>query len=124
MGGVAVFYDDGGTDVYEALRESFRAIRGVEAGVRHVILLSDGHTPGSLFRSLVTGAAADKVTLTTVGIGDGADIGLLRKLADWGRGAFRFAQRCPASAVHHQQVGLLAQELAGTLPYHNVIFGQ
>ncbi len=83
----------GGTNINLAVKDGIAALRRVPFGIRHAILLSDGHTPPALFKTLVEGAAAERITLSAIAIGDEADTRLLDKLATWGRGAFKWASR-------------------------------
>ncbi len=48
--------------------------------------MTDGQTQGSGYDTLVQHIAADGITLSTVGIGDGADAQLLGDMASWGGG--------------------------------------
>lgn len=76
----------GGTVMYPALEAARDALRQVEAKVKHVIVLSDGQTDPGAFQTLVTGMAAEKITVSTVAIGRDADLGIMRNIAGWGRG--------------------------------------
>jgi Ca-activated chloride channel family protein len=82
----------GGTDIYRALRQAFQAIGAMDVAVRHVILLSDGHTPMAPFSRLLADARARKITLSTVGIGQDFDMQLLGLLAKQSAGAFEWAR--------------------------------
>lgn len=82
----------GQTDIYPALAAAYEALRGVPAAVRHVVLLSDGHTVEHAYEDLVRRMAADRITLSTVAVGSGANRAFMRSLAAWGRGrAYAFA---------------------------------
>lgn len=76
----------GGTDLAPALREAGRALRVADAGRRHIVVLTDGHTRPSDFYGLTRGLSAAGITISTVAIGDQADRSLLEHLADWGQG--------------------------------------
>lgn len=78
----------GGTHIYRGLYKGYRRLLESEAKLKHMILLSDGHSQGSGYRQLVSHIAADDITLSTVGIGSGADKKLLQNLAEWGGGAY------------------------------------
>ncbi len=83
----------GETDVYAGMAMAAERARGAKFPVRHVIVMTDGQTPSAEFRKLVEGMAADGVTVSTVGIGDDFDGGLLANMAQWGRGRFYFTSR-------------------------------
>lgn len=77
----------GGTQLAPGLALAARALERSQAQAKHVILLSDGRAPdlgrgGQLARAL----RARDVTLSTVGIGEGADAPNLRRLAQLGGG--------------------------------------
>jgi Mg-chelatase subunit ChlD len=76
----------GGTVMYPALESARDALRQVEAKVKHVIVLSDGQTDPGAFQNLVTGMAADRITVSTVAIGRDADLDIMKNIASWGRG--------------------------------------
>jgi hypothetical protein len=76
----------GGTNFFPALKVGYRDILEQPCGIRHVILLTDGDTRPAVFRDLVEKGVEQKVTLSTVAIGDDADTDLLARLAGWGKG--------------------------------------
>lgn len=73
----------GQTDIYQALHAASRVLGEEQAPIRHLVLLTDGrHTgPAAVFLPLVREMAAQGITLTAVGLGQGADEVLLSKLA-------------------------------------------
>lgn len=76
-----------GTEIYPALALGFDAIRNVEADVRHIVLLSDGKSrtgTRETYARLIDDVVADRVTLSTIAIGEDADTDLLNFLADQG----------------------------------------
>ena len=78
----------GGTEIFPALDMAYQDISVVQARKKHVILLSDGRSPTQGIRDLVQAMIAENVTVTTVGLGDGADGELLRSIADAGGGRY------------------------------------
>lgn len=80
----------GGTNIYPGLYDAFQALQEEDAKLKHIILLSDGQTEGSGYDTLVGHIAADGITLSTVGIGEGADMRLLEDMASWGNGESYF----------------------------------
>ncbi len=77
---------DGGTDLYPALSNVFRFIKQVKAAKKHVIVLSDGETKKADFKTLVKSMSASAISVSTVAIGNNADIKLMKSIAAWGRG--------------------------------------
>ncbi|MEK7469753.1 MAG: VWA domain-containing protein [Planctomycetota bacterium] len=83
----------GETHIYAGLEMAGERARALKFPVRHIIVMTDGQTRPADFRKLVEGLAADGVTVSTVGIGDELDSGLLANMAQWGRGRFYFTAR-------------------------------
>ncbi len=83
---VAALTADGGTNFYPALKMGYEAIKNQPVGIRHIILLTDGVTREAVFNPLIDDGVKSDVTLSTIGVGDGADMRLLARLAGRGRG--------------------------------------
>lgn len=83
---LASLTSDGGTDVYKALVEAYRAVAAKEAAIKHVLVLSDGLTDKADFRSLVQKMVRDGITVSTVSVGSDADIQLMADIARNGKG--------------------------------------
>jgi Ca-activated chloride channel homolog len=81
----------GGTDVYKGMVEGFHALSQVKAIKKHLILLSDGLTPKADFEGLVRQMAQQRITVSTVALGEDADKWLMSQVADWGHGRYYFA---------------------------------
>ncbi len=88
IGEISSLKAGGGTDMFPALKEAYQALYEREALVKHVVLLSDGRSVPGDFESLVKRMAKDKITVSTVAIGQDSDIPLMRQLARLGRGRF------------------------------------
>ena len=82
----------GGTGIAPALRDAYRILSHSRARIKHVILLSDGRFAPADFESLTAALAADAITVSTVAIGAGADVDLLRNIARWGGGRAYFTE--------------------------------
>jgi uncharacterized membrane protein len=81
----------GGTEIYPAVETAFEALDGVDADVKHLIVLTDGQDAGANnYQPLIDQMRAARVTVSTVAVGDDADQGLLSALARAGRGRFHF----------------------------------
>ena len=85
-GRLAALTHGGGTDLFKALQEGLRTLRGVPAVKKHLIALSDGLTPNLAFEALMRDAVADNITVTTVALGQDADRTLMDAIAHWGKG--------------------------------------
>jgi uncharacterized protein YegL len=75
----------GGTNIYPGLREAFELLQGINAKVKHVIVLSDGEAPYDGIADLVSDMRASRITVSCVGVA-GADRNLLSLIADNGDG--------------------------------------
>ncbi|MEK3882245.1 VWA domain-containing protein [Paenibacillus sp. PL2-23] len=84
---------EGGTEIYSALDEGYRGLLDMEAERKHMILLTDGQSSTSMNYGKITSAMTDnKMTLSTVAVGDGADTVLLKRLANDGKGRYYFTR--------------------------------
>ena len=89
-GRISAVKSGGGTNMYPALHMAHRALLNTRASIRHAIALTDGQTQPADFYELVSQMAADRITVSTVGVGEGADVALLRQIAEWGGGRYYF----------------------------------
>ncbi len=79
----------GGTNLPPALVEAGRLLNGVEAKVKHIIVLSDGLSQGrSSLAGIAQGLAAGGVKVSAIAVGDQADAAGLSDIAQAGGGAF------------------------------------
>lgn len=85
---IARIQPGGGTEIFGALDASFQDMTVAQARRKHVILLTDGRAPTGGIKELVTGMAADSITISSVGLGNDLDEQLLRMISDIGGGRF------------------------------------
>lgn len=80
----------GGTYIYGAMNAALDILKGADASVKHVILLTDGQSTGSPMQgvAIANEMAANRITLSTVAVGEGADRNLLAGLANVGGGQY------------------------------------
>ena len=81
---------------WPGLREAVDELLPARARKKHIILLSDGQSPYDEIPDLVDAATAARITVSAVGVGDGADQTLLKMIATRGGGRF-YHTRDPAS---------------------------
>ena len=72
---------DGGTQIAPALTEAYRKIMPVSATYKHIVLLTDGISEEGDSMALAREAAAQKVTISTVGLGQDVNRAYLEKIA-------------------------------------------
>ena len=86
----------GGTDIEAALAEGLPTLARQPTGVRHAVLFTDGRSfsnDNARYQRLVETARRADITLSTIAIGQDADVTLLKQLAVWGNGRYYFADR-------------------------------
>ena len=82
----------GGTQLLPPLQEAYQQLAAATARIKHVILLTDGQAEYQGILELVNQMVAQKITVSTVGVGSGADQTLLTAIAENGGGRFYFTQ--------------------------------
>lgn len=85
---IATIRADGGTSILPALEAAYLSLKDVDTKLKHIILLTDGQAEKSGYNELLDKIREAKITLSTVAVGDGADIPLLKTLASRGNGRF------------------------------------
>lgn len=82
----------GGTNAMPALREAYLQLAGSKALVKHVILLSDGESPENGVAALLGDMREADITVSAVGVGEGAGKDFLHRVAERGRGRYFFSE--------------------------------
>jgi|YNPMSStandDraft_1061717.scaffolds.fasta_scaffold00398_12 uncharacterized membrane protein len=77
---------DGGTQIAPALQEAYRRILPVRANYKHIVLLTDGISEEGDSMALARDAVANRVTISTVGLGQDVNRSFLERLALTARG--------------------------------------
>lgn len=85
-GEIATLRAGGGTDLYPALQAGIRELSKSALSSRHILVLSDGATAPANFDNLMAQARQQNIRVTTVAVGQGADIVFLTRLAQLGKG--------------------------------------
>src|SRR5512144_3144114 len=75
----------GGTNIYPGLKEAYEILQGINAKVKHVILLSDGEAPTDGLVELIQDMRSARITVSSVGV-QGADRNLRSMISDAGEG--------------------------------------
>ena len=81
---------DGGTQIAPALAEAFHKITPVTAVYKHIVLLTDGISEEGDSIALAKEAAANHVTISTVGLGQDVNRAYLEKIASNSKGKSYF----------------------------------
>jgi uncharacterized membrane protein len=82
---IARLQSGGGTNIYPGLKDAFEILQGINAKVKHVILMTDGEAPTDGIAELVQDMRASRITVSCVGV-QGADRSMLSMIADTGDG--------------------------------------
>jgi len=90
MDRVGRIFASGRTNLMPAIDEARRALDRVQAGRKHMIVLTDGKIPdeGPFYLQLTDQLRTSGITTSTVMLGDESDIGMLRDMAKRGGGSF------------------------------------
>jgi Ca-activated chloride channel family protein len=87
---VAGITPDGGTQIAPALAEAYRKILPTTATYKHIVLLTDGISEEGDSMGLAKEASNNKVTISTVGLGQDVNRAYLEKVATSARGKSYF----------------------------------
>lgn len=76
----------GGTNAYPGMVRAREELNRVKSKIKHMIVLTDGQTSGEGYQALASQCHAEGITISTVAIGSGAQVGLLQSIAAAGGG--------------------------------------
>jgi Mg-chelatase subunit ChlD len=83
---VSAIEASGSTMIYPPLEQAFLALKNVKARAKHVVLLSDGRSYPDDFEGLTKRMVEAKITVSSIAVGQAADVELLANIAKWGHG--------------------------------------
>ena len=87
---IAGITPDGGTQIAPALTEAYQKILPVEATYRHILLLTDGISEEGNSYAIAKDAKAQRVTISTIGLGADVHREYLEMIASLAEGKFYF----------------------------------
>lgn len=85
-GQIALIGSGGGTNIYPGMVKAREELSKVKAKVKHMIVLTDGQSSGEGYQTLASQCHAEGITISTVAVGAGAQVGLLQSIAAAGGG--------------------------------------
>ncbi|HEY2839385.1 MAG TPA: VWA domain-containing protein [Pirellulales bacterium] len=85
---VAQIGSGGGTNMMPGVQEGYKMLAKADASVKHMIVLTDGHTAGSGYAELTAFNRRRGITTTALAVGSDTDIGLMEGIARAGGGKF------------------------------------
>ena len=80
----------GGTTMYPAMEMANEILTATNAKLKHVILLTDGISSPGDFEGLAQQMVTNRMTVSTVAVGEGSDVTLLETIAHVGKGRYYF----------------------------------
>ena len=83
----------GGTSMYPGLQTAYQWLQASDAQIKHIIVLSDGRSENGDFSGIARSISDSGMTLTSVAVGEDADIAMMTMLADIGGGRFYAVDR-------------------------------
>ena len=114
----------GGTDIRPALEEGIRAAINNESEVRHVVLLTDGDdgTTQNNYTAMLENAKKNNVTVSTVAVGDGANVPLLQWIAEQcGGRMYQTSGDTDIPRIFAQEVILSSESYIRNNPFYPVV---
>jgi len=87
---IAGITPDGGTQIAPALSEAYRRIRTAPGAYKHIVLLTDGISEEGDSATVAKDAAANRVTISTVGLGQDVNRAYLERVAQFAKGKAYF----------------------------------
>lgn len=113
----------GGTNLPPGLSLAADALRGSDAKVKHIIVLSDGvSSDAQTLPDLAASISNDGIHISTIAVGDGADTGTLASVARAGDGSFyRVADPNTLPRVFVRAVRVVRSPMIREAPFDPVI---
>lgn len=89
-GEISTIRAGGGTSIIPALNEAYDALKKVDTKLKHIILLTDGQAERYGYDEVLSKMQAAGITISTVAVGEGADVNLLESVAQTGKGRYYY----------------------------------
>lgn len=83
---ISLLGSGGGTNIYPGMVKARESLNSVKTKIKHMIVLTDGQTSGQGYQALASQCHAEGITISTVAVGAGAQVGLLQAIAAAGGG--------------------------------------
>lgn len=83
---ISLLGSGGGTNIYPGMVMAREQLNAQKTKIKHMIVLTDGQTSGQGYQSLASQCHAEGITISTVAVGAGAQVGLLQAIAAAGGG--------------------------------------
>jgi uncharacterized membrane protein len=83
---ISLLGSGGGTNIYPGMMMAREELNAQKTKIKHMIVLTDGQTSGQGYQALASQCHAEGITISTVAVGAGAQVGLLQAIAAAGGG--------------------------------------
>ncbi|MDB2496132.1 VWA domain-containing protein [Verrucomicrobiales bacterium] len=83
---ISLLGSGGGTNIYPGMVMAREELNSQKTRIKHMIVLTDGQTSGQGYQALASQCHAEGITISTVAVGAGAQVGLLQAIAAAGGG--------------------------------------
>jgi len=83
---IATIGSGGGTNIYPGMSAARDELQRLKTKIKHMIVLTDGQTAGQGYQALASQCHSEGITISTVAVGAGAQVGLLQAIAAAGGG--------------------------------------
>ncbi len=90
MGDISRIDCGGGTSMYPPMVRAFEMLKGVKASLKHCIVMTDGVSTEGDFQGITREMAENRITVSTVGLGEDLNGQLLEEIATIGKGRFYY----------------------------------
>ncbi|GGH13326.1 VWA domain-containing protein [Paenibacillus segetis] len=109
----------GGTDIFPAVSEATEKMLTISAQRKHIILLTDGQSARtSAYNDLLSTMNDEKITMSTVAVGDDADVQLLQSLAQDAKGRYYLVKDATTlPAIFSREAALIARTYIVDKPF-------
>lgn len=109
----------GGTNIFPAVSAATEEILNVQAQRKHIILLTDGQSAvNSGYDDLLKTMTDGKITMSTVAVGDDADVNLLQSLAAGAKGRYYLVKDATTlPAIFSREAAMIARTYIVDKPF-------
>ncbi|MEF2967062.1 VWA domain-containing protein [Paenibacillus sp. M1] len=109
----------GGTNIFPAVSEATEKMLEATSQRKHIILLTDGQSAvNSGYEALLDKMNEGKITMSTVAVGDDADVNLLQSLAKGAKGRYYFVQdETTLPAIFSREAAMIARTYIVDKPF-------
>lgn len=114
----------GGTNIYPGMKLAYESLKGLDAKLKHIILMTDGQSMPGDYYGMLENIGKEGITLSTVAVGEDADQSLLENLADQGNGRYYYTDEfVDIPKIFTKETYMATQTYIQNRTFHPVITG-